>query len=575
MSTDTLEIPTRAPRRFFPDDMVIDAWEVLEPYFKDLDSRDISTIPALEDWLKDLSEMEAVLEEDMAWRYIRSTIDTTDEEATEKYQFFVKEISPKISPYSNAYNKKLLDCPLLDDLDHETYRIFLRGKRKELEIFREENVPIFVEVSQDSQKFQAISGAMTIEIDGETMTMQKGASFMKSVDREVREKVFLLIKDRRLKDVADLDELFSSMLKKRHQIAVNADYKNFRDYRFDSLGRFDYTPQDCFNFHESIATEIMPIIKGFHLERKDKLGYDTLRPWDSDVDMSGKEPLKPFDGGEQLMDKSIEVFQRIHPYFGYCLETMKEMKYVDLDSKVGKAPGGYNYPLYEIGVPFIFMNAVGLQNDVVTMMHEGGHAIHSFLTRELEMTSFKSFPSEVAELASMSMELISMDHWDVFYSDEEELKRAKRDQLRKILGVLPWVATIDKFQHWIYENPEHTFEERTAAWRSILGEFTTGVIDYSGHEDRLDSMWQAQLHVFELPFYYIEYGMAQLGAIAIWRNYKENPDQALEQYIDGLKLGYTKSIGEIYEAAGIKFDFSKEYVKQLADFIKVELAKID
>jgi len=276
----------------------------------------------------------------------------------------------------------------------------------------------------------------------------------------------------------------------------------------------------------------------------------------------------------ELIDSSIEVFTRLHPYFGECLSIMKEMGYLDLDSKQGKAPGGYNYPLYEIGVPFIFMNAVGTQRDLITMMHEGGHAVHSFLTRDLELTEFKDFPSEVAELASMSMELFTMDHWDVFYSDPEELRRAKLEQMQRVLSGLPWMATVDKFQHWIYENPEHTIEERQGAWMQIREEFSTGMVDNSGHEDRLGTLWHAQLHIFELPFYYIEYGFAQLGAIAMWRNYKKEPQKALQQYMDALSLGYTKSIPEIYEAAGIQFDFSTSYVMELADFVKNEIEKL-
>jgi oligoendopeptidase F len=574
MSSDTAQVLTKAPRRFFPDDLTINGWEDLESYFKDLETRSIEDLDSLKAWLKDLSEVEAVLEEDMAWRYIRTTIDTKDETASASYEFFVKDISPKMSPFFNAFNKKLTESAALDQMDAEKYRIYLRGVRKEIEIFREENVPLFVHVSQLSQQFQSIAGAMTVKYKDEEMTLQKSYSFLKSPDRSEREAVYKLIAARRLENVDELHELYSEMLVKRHQIGLNAGYKNFRDYKFDSLGRFDYTADDCFSFHESIANEIMPIVREFQQERLEALGYGELKPWDAEVDTSGAAPLRPFETGAELLDKSIEVFRRIRPDFGERLETMKAMGHLDLESRIGKAPGGYNYPLYEIGVPFIFMNAVGMQNDVVTMVHEGGHALHSFLTRDLELTSFKSFPSEVAELASMSMELLSMDHWDVFYDDEAELKRAKKDQLKKILGILPWVATIDKYQHWVYENPTHTVEERDEAWLKILNEFSTGIVDHTGFEARRTTMWQGQLHVFEMPFYYIEYGMAQLGAIAVWRNYKENPEKALNDYVAGLSLGYTKSLPEIFEAAGIQFDFSTAYVKQLADFIKEELAKI-
>jgi len=340
------------------------------------------------------------------------------------------------------------------------------------------------------------------------------------------------------------------------------------------MGRFDYAPEDCFNFHDAIAKEIVPIISSFEQKRKDKLGFDTYKPWDTAVDVDGLAPLKPFKDGNELTDLSIECFSRVRPYFGECLSTMKAMKHLDLESKNGKAPGGFMYPLYEIGVPFIFMNAVGSQRDLVTMVHEGGHAVHAFLSRNLEMTEFKSTPSEVAELASMSMELLSMDHWDVFYSDENDLKRAKLEQLEKALETLPWVAAIDKFQHWVYTN-KHTAQERKQKWLEIEKVLGNQVLDWNGQENAHASLWQKQLHLYEVPFYYIEYGMAQLGAIAMWRSYKKLGEQGLDNYMEALKLGYTKSIAEIYETAGIKFDFSARYVKELADFIREEIAKLN
>ncbi|MDX5442525.1 MAG: M3 family oligoendopeptidase, partial [Hymenobacteraceae bacterium] len=347
--------------------------------------------------------------------------------------------------------------------------------------------------------------------------------------------------------------------------------ENFRDYMFAALGRFDYSPQDCFNFQDSIQKTVVPETEKFDKERKEKLQLNTLRPWDLDVDPTGQPPLSPFKTGEELLEKTIEVFYRLDPYLGDCLATMKEMGHLDLVSRKGKAPGGYNYPLDEIGVPFIFMNATSNLQDVVTLLHEGGHAVHSFLTRELPLNDFKHPPSEVAELASMSMELISLDHWDVFFPDEEERKRAKRQHLEGVLETFPWVATIDKFQHWVYENPEHTLQQRHEKWTEIFDSFNQRVTDWSGLEHVKPYIWQKQLHLYEVPFYYIEYAMAQLGAIAVWKNYKQNPMQGLEAYKRALSLGYTATIGEIYEAAGIKFDFSASYIKSLVEFVKGEM----
>ncbi len=574
MQSTELQIPTKNKRRFLPDNLVIDSWEKLQTYFEDLKNREINNVQELEEWLKDRSELEAVLEEDMAWRYIKMNIDTTDEELAESFNFFITEIEPKIAPYANDFNLKLVNSAFVNDLNKDKYHIYLRGIKKQIEIFREENIPLNTKLQALSQKYGAISAKMTINYDGKELTLQQASNYLKKTDRKVREEVFQLINERRLQDEKELNDLYSELIQLRHQVAQNAGFKNYRDYMFAAMGRFDYQPQDCFDFHNAIASEVVPMTNSFDEERKDLLGLDALKPWDTAVDPTGKEALKPFDGGEELIDKSIQCFYKIRPYFGERLEIMKHMKYVDLDSKKGKAPGGFNYPLHEIGVPFIYMNSVGSQRDLVTMVHEGGHAVHSFLSRDLELTGFKDAPSEVAELASMSMELLTMDYWDEFYSDAEELKRAKKEQLEKALETLPWVAAIDKFQHWVYENPTHTVEERYASWNSIMKTFGSNVVDWSGNENALSTLWQKQLHLYEVPFYYIEYGMAQLGAIAVWRNYKQNPNKAIDQYIDALKLGYTKSIGEIYQTAGIEFNFTANYVKELVEFVKEELGKV-
>ena len=572
--TNTITIPVRPERKFVSEDLKIDSWGKIEPLFEDLLSRSISTTTELEKWMLDRSELEAVLEEDMAWRYIKMNIDTTDKDLSEKFHFWIKEISPKMAPYSHKLNLKLVDNPFLNDLDSDKYRIYLRGVKKSIEIFREDNIPLFTEMEAKQQEYGSISAKMSIEVDGEKLTMQKAALLLKDTNRETREEVYNKISERRLEDREKLDILYDELISLRQKIANNAGFENYRDYMFSAMGRFDYTATDCYSFHDAIQQEIVPIITSLENGRKLKLGLENYKAWDTSVDVDGKQALKPFDGGDILTDKSIECFTKLRPYFGECLSTMKEMKHLDLESKDGKAPGGFMYPLYEIGVPFIYMNAVGSQRDVVTMVHEGGHAVHSFLSRDLEMTEFKSTPSEVAELASMSMELLSMKHWDVFYDNEEELKRAKKEQLEKALEGLPWIAAIDKFQHWIYTT-NHTADERRKQWIEISSELGNQVIDWEGQEDSLANQWQRQLHLYEVPFYYIEYGMAQLGAIAMWREFILKGEEALDNYMEALKLGYTKSIGEIYETAGIKFDFSAAYVKELADFIKKELSKIN
>ena len=569
-----VDIPTKPIRHFLPQELTIDSWNKIEPFFIDLKQRSISSPNELEQWLFDRSELEAALSEDMGWRYIKMTCDTTNKELLDSFNFFVNEIEPFIAPYNNELNIKFVKSPYLRELDQKKYHIHIRGIKKALEIYREENIPLLTKISTESQKYAAISGAMTIEWKGEEITLQKAASFLKDTDRAVREAVFYKIQKRREEEKDKLNDLFSELIQLRHQVALNAGFENYRDYKFAELGRFDYTVQDCFNFHQSIAKEILPLTEASDLERKKLLKLDTLKPWDMDVDVEGKPALKPFEGGTELTDKSIECFYNVRFAYGEYLEIMKSIRHLDLESRIGKAPGGYLYPLYEIGVPFIFMNAVGTHRDMLTMVHEGGHAIHSFVTRDLEITDFKSTPAEVAELASMSMELISMEHWEVFLKNSDDLKRAKKEALQQVLKTLLWIAAVDKFQHRIYENPAHTVEERMEAWVNIIALFDSKVVDWTGLENMKARQWQNQLHIFEVPFYYIEYGMAQLGAIAVWRNYKRNPEQALDAYEAALRLGYTKSIPEIYKTAGIEFNFSQEYVKELADFVKSELEKL-
>ncbi|MFN5784460.1 MAG: M3 family oligoendopeptidase [Flavobacteriia bacterium] len=562
-------------RSFVSEELVLDSFEVIKPYFENLLNREIIVSADFEKWLNDKSELEAILEEDAAWRYIKMTIDTRDEALTNSYTFFVTKIQPELAPYDDKLNKKLVNSPFYDEFDKvEAYRIYFRSVKKALELFREENIPIEAELNEKSQLYGSISAAQSIEHNGEKITMQKAAALLKETDEELRQVVFQKMSVRRREDIEKLDGLYSELISKRHQLALNAGFENFRDYKFQSLGRFDYTKEDCFNFHKAIKQQIVPIVREIQLERLKKLGKDKFKPWDTEVDPEGKQPLKPFTTGSELLNGSINMFDKIDPYFGDCLRTMNEMGHLDLDSKTGKAPGGYNYPLYEIGVPFIFMNSVGAQRDLVTMVHEGGHAVHSFLSRDLKITGFKSLPSEVAELASMSMEMLTMELWDEFYKNDDDFKRAKREQLESILKILPWIAQIDEFQHWVYENPTHSSAERHEKWVDISKEYGTGLTDWTDYEDMQASSWQRQLHLFEVPFYYIEYAIAQLGALGVWKNSLEDFRAAVDKYKLALSLGYTETIPEIYRKAGIRFDFTETYLKELADFVRGELNKL-
>lgn len=566
----------RNERYFLPNDFVLSTWEDIAPYFNTLLSANFSSKEEFITWLKNRSELDAFLEENLAWRYIRMTIDTRIKEFSDSYQFFVTEIQPKLAPLEDQLNKKMLESQFLNDLKkEEAYSIYIHSVETAVALFREENISLEAEVNEKSQLFGSISGAQSIEYNGETITMQKASSLLKEPEASLRKEIFEKISSRRKEDIDKLDSLYTELIQLRNKIAVNAGFENFRDYKFQSLGRFDYTKEDCFNFHESIEKFIVPISKQIQQKKLELLGKDKFKPWDTAVDPEGKAPLKPFKTGNDLLQGTLRIFKRMDEYFSKCLVSLEEMKHLDLESKPGKAPGGYNYPLYEIGAPFIFMNAVGTHRDLITMIHEGGHAIHSFISRDLELTAFKNLPSEVAELASMSMELLTMKHWDEFYEDKNDQNRAMKEHLEDVLGVLPWIAQIDAFQHWVYENPSHSLEERKNEWKSLSTRFGTGLTDWSGYEETRDTSWQRQMHLFEVPFYYIEYGIAQLGALGIWKNSQSDYNKAISDYKNALALGYSKSIVEIYNTAGITFDFSSKNVSSLAQFVSNELKKLD
>lgn len=571
--TPTAKI-SKTPRIYLPSDFTITNWEALEPIFKELLGRVINNKASLEQWLKDSSELEAAISEDACWRQIKMTCDTENKELEAAFNFFVMEIQPKIQPYADLLNKKLVQSPYVNELDESKYKTYLRNVRKHIELFREENIPIQAELGVMQQQFGQINGRMTIHHNDQEYTLQQASRFLESKDRQERETVYRKIQERRLQDKDALNNLYSNLIAKRQQVAINAGFKNYRDYKFKELGRFDYSKEDCFQFHEGVKLHVLPLVETIYEHKKAKLKLEELRPWDMEAEPEGTEPLRPFATGKELLEKSITCFEKLDPFFADCFRTMHAMGHFDLESRKGKAPGGYNCPLAESGAPFIFMNAAGQMNDVTTMVHEGGHAVHSFLSHALELAAFKEYPMEIAEVASMAMELFSMDYWDSFFTSKAELKRAKAHQLERSITVFPWIATIDKFQHWIYEHPFHTLTEREAKWMEILGEFSTKVLDVSGLDHFRKYSWQRQLHLFEVPFYYIEYGIAQLGAIGLWMQYKEDPKKALANYINALSLGGTRTLPELYSAAGIEFNFSPAYIAKLAAFVNKELQQL-
>ncbi|WP_419241437.1 M3 family oligoendopeptidase [Cardinium endosymbiont of Nabis limbatus] len=556
-------------RTFLPVDYALTDWASIEPFYNDLLARVIASLEALKQFLADWSELEGVLEEHAGWCYIHTSCDTTDLAAKSRYEYYITAIAPHVAAVTDQLHQKVLGVKEVNVLRKEAqYDIFFRKIENQLRCYKEENIPIQTEIQLNTSQFGVISAAMMVEIAGKACTLQQAAAHLESTDRVFRKEVYDKVQQRRLQDKDALNTLYSKLIQQRHQVALNAGFKNFRDYAFVSMNRFDYTSEDCFTFHTAIKEEIVPLLNELAEERKKKLGLSILQPFDHAVDIEGRKPLRPFKDVAELVAKTITVFERLDPFLADCLRTMEEMGHLDLASRKGKAPGGYNYPLDETGVPFIFMNAASTVGDLLTMFHEGGHAVHAFLVHRLTLNAFKHCPSEIAELASMSMELLTMPHWDVFFTDPEALHRAQKDHLIHVVSCLPWMATIDAFQHWVYENPNHTLTERAENWNRIFNNFSDGITDWTGYEEVKCHLWQKQLHLFEVPFYYIEYAIAQLGAIGVWKNAQENPKQALNHYLNALKLGHTTSMRTVYETAGVGFDFSREHIRTLVQFVR-------
>jgi oligoendopeptidase F len=571
---ETVAIPQRNKRTYLSEDFVPSSWEVTEPYYNELLSRRISSVEELKTWLHNWSELEAVGGEYSRWIYVRTTIDTGDDKAKADLTNLFVNIVPKLSAQDNLLKKKFIECPFTDQLDPAIFSTTIRRMRREIEIFREVNIPLQSELSLKQSKFNEIAGVQSIHYKGSEITIEQAAVYLADTDREVRSEVFHKIGARRLEDREKLDDLLSELIRLRNQIALNAGYKNYMEYRFAELGRFDYTPEDCLKFHEVIHETVKPLLNKLFAERKQQLGVAELKPWDLDVDTSGKAPLKPFNSAAELVEKTITCFNKLDTYFGERISIMNSMKYLDLESRMRKSPGGYNMTMPEIGVPFIFMNSANNEHDLITIVHEGGHAIHTFLTHDLELTAFKELPSEIAEVASMGMELLSMEYWDIFYSNPDDLKRARKNHLKYILSVLSRTCLGDSFQFWLYSNPTHTVEERRKKWRKLQIKFGSSVLDDSDDENIHEINYQRIMHFYEVPFYYIEYAFAQLGALALWRNFKHNPTQTVNNYKKALSLGYTKPIPVFYETAGAKFDFSKPYISGLISFLEEEIGKL-
>ncbi|MEE2719880.1 MAG: M3 family oligoendopeptidase [Planctomycetota bacterium] len=560
------------PNDFVPSDLDALDWDQLEPLYTALVERELRCAGCLQQLLLDRSELDAAASEAQANVYIRMTCHTDDEDAKNAFLHFVEHVEPKLKDVSFRLDRRIVQCPFVDDLDQERYGVYLRNLDADVKLFREENIPLQTDDTKLGQQYDEVCGAMTVEFDGEEYTMPQMGRFVQENDRSVRERAWSSIMERRYRDHEPIDGFFDRMVSIRDQVARNADHENYMEYAFAAMHRFDYTPADCQEFHRAAREICVPIHHELNRERARLLEVDVLRPWDLEVDVHGRAPLRPFDGADELVDRTSRLFHRMDGSLGEMFDTMRGGDSLDLESRKGKAPGGYQYNRDRRRVPFIFMNAAGLQRDLVTMVHEAGHAFHSILSRDEPLVAYRHAPIEFAEVASMSMELLAHPFLEEFY-DEEAANRARRAHLEDLVRTLSWIAQIDAFQHWIYTHPEHTSEQRDIYWLELDALYGADV-SWEGFEAQRAKAWHRQLHLFNVPFYYIEYGIAQLGALQLWMQYRQDRGQAIENYRRAMTLGGSRPLPELFEAAELTFDFGPGTMKRLMDEVQGELATL-
>ena len=560
------------------DDFDPSSWKEVEAYTEELLNRKISCSKCLEGIIRDASELSEHISEKGALLYIGMTCDTENEEKKGAFLDFVENVRPKLSEFSDSLNRRIVGHEAVEDLP-ERYDLMIRSMKNDVEIFRKENIPLSVEQTKLVTEAQTINGAMSVEYEGEEYTIPEMRVFLESNERSVREGAWKAVADRRLEDEGRLSEIFDQLIVIRNEMAINAGFETYTDYMFRAMERFDYTKDDCLEFHDAIEAVCVPLMREINSRRIKSLSLGSLRPWDVNEktgvgpDLEGRAPLKPFADVNEMVSKLSRLFHRMSTDLGEKFDMLVEMDTLDLDTRKGKAPGGYQYYLQKSRVPFIFMNAAGLQGDLETMIHEAGHAFHSIYCGHLELIGERSYPIEFAEVASMSMELMTQNEWGEFYNDEEA-NRARIGHLEGIIFLLPWIATIDSFQHWIYSNPGHTRDERKTVWNSIRDRFGSNMEwgDYQGHRD---TSWQQQGHLFGVPFYYVEYGIAQLGALQLWRTQRKDSVKALSDYSNAMALGNTKTLPELFSAADIELGFGEEHLGSLISEVRMAMAELN
>ena len=565
------KISIYTPRQFVPANINLGNWKELNPLFKKLEEQldTSSSAENLEQVILNWEELSAAIAEEGSKRYIAMTCQTEDKDAEKAYLEFVEKIEPEEKKCNFLLSKKLTKHPQCKDLKNQRYEVFLRDTALQVELFRSENVTLETETSKLGQKYQKIIGGLTVHFEGKEQTLIQMSRHLEGTERNYRQKAWELVANRRLEESEKIDSHIDDLAKLRNQISENAGFSNYRDYAHKRLGRFDYSPDDCISFQNAIEEEMVPLLRELQDERIQELNINELKPWDTATDPKGRPPLEPFEKVSDLIECSQSIFNQVDGNLSDWFQTMQDLDLLDLANRKGKAPGGYQCSLDESRLPFIFMNSVGVQRDVETLLHEAGHAFHSMASQNEPLHSYRHAPIEFCEVASMAMELLGSEFLEEFYNSEEA-RRARINHLEGIVFVFPWIATVDAFQHWLYLNPDHSIEDRDKAWSNLIDRFG-GNVDWTHYELAKAKLWHKQLHIFLHPFYYVEYGIAQLGALQVWANYKNNKSKALNDYKAALALGGSKPLPELFKRCNIQFDLSRDTVAPMADLLRKEL----
>ena len=547
-------------------------WDEISPLFQNLENRSL-TAANLKDWLADWSDLSAGVAELYNRLYVATTVNTADQDARQRRERFLDEIYPPSMQAEQNLKHKLLDS----GLEPEGFDIPLRNMRAEAALFRQTNLPLLAGEQKLNDQYDSIIGAQTVTWEGSELTLPQISRVYQDPDRSRRERAWRLAAERQLEDRKAIHSLWAKLLALRQQISGNAGL-DYRTYRWQQYLRFDYTPQDCRQFHDAIEQVVVPAARRVYAQRRLRLGLDTLRPWDLEVDPLNRPALRPFKDVDELMRKTAVIFRRVDPQLGDYFDRMVTEDLLDLDNRKNKSPGGYCTGFAAVRLPFIFANSVGVHDDVQTLLHEGGHAFHIFESRVLPYYAQTNVPTEFAEVASMSMELLASpflaESCGGFYS-EAGAARARVETLERWILFWPYMAVVDAFQHWVYENPAKASnsDQCDACWGSLWQRFMPGV-DWSGLEDARVTGWQRKLHIHTEPFYYVEYGLAQLGAVQVWRNSLTDQAGAVASYRRALALGGTVSLPQLFQAAGARLAFNQAALQSAVELMEATIAEL-